>query len=490
MSTGRWPSISDFSIAHLMTDAQLRFARERISRPFHGRNTFVLLDPLLEFSTIITSFEAFGPRIDWNKVPVLAHIPAAILARTFSVSFGSGKRALHWFPAEITFGSLAFLCAHVCRNAEKERRGLVLSRFHGLLRRKQLIDSEGVAAVYGMSLDDDGVIGRSNITPGPVVIAFSTANDGKSQDVVDREAFEFFAQRSALSPTPTPDTMSLYLNHGLEHGPAFRNVALDGVGAESASTYRVFFEPQQRTRYLVLFDKPLEGQLLAALLASPSAYKAFGKLVEFEALGARGTDSACFDPVRVGYLPSGMNPAPYFSILGGHYFLDPIPLAETALQASQSVTAPRSRTVRPQEQILVRNEKQATYSGKLRLKGLRLASLIAEHHPELVYRRIQLKPLHLSLCPFAKEHRSNRGKADGSLYCYDPDPEFSDYPKMKCRHQTCADRLTEDFVEALIEQGSLDPSAFQTFSEQAPLPGADFSLPQLPTDWRQHISNR
>ena len=98
-------------------------------------------------------------------------------------------------------------------------------------------------------------------------------------------------------------------------------------------------------------------------------------------------------------------------------------------------------------------------------RGVRLGEMIAHNYPDLTrggYDRAgevftRDNPLSLDRCPFADEHGSRRGEADGSLYIIDPDPDAGYfYPTVKCRHSnTCGDRRCDDFIEALIDDGSL-----------------------------------
>jgi hypothetical protein len=479
-----FPTISSVPVSEHLTDEELIKSCKRIGRSFIGLDQNNL-DPALELSIIMTALESIQTSYDWQRLEFLKGIPTELLNKEFDISFGAGKDALHWHSATINFAALAYLSSEPCRNGQKDLRGISLCKLLGRRRRKavELDLSEGVTAVCGLSLDDDGVIGRNNINAGPMVIAFSTASDGKCTEIVDGPAFEAFAKRSEIDLTPTPETMSRYLNAGLEHGAAYKDVQLDANYIEGSfgPSYRVLFRAQQRTRYLSLFADPVQGQLLRDLIDKPGAFRTFGELVEYEALGARGTDSACFDPVRVGYLPSGNHPTPYFSILGHPYLLDAIPLAEKALQMATVSVAQRRPINTTRQPNRVRSPGKS--SGNLQLRGVRLASLIAEHHRELVRHLNGLKPLVLSCCPFADGHRSDRGKADGSLYCYDPD--ISPFPVMRCHHNSCMDRLTEDFVAAMIEQGLLDPLVIK-----APIADWDFPLPDLATDWRRHISKK
>ena len=286
--------------------------------------------------------------------------------------------------------------------------------------------------------------------------------------------------------------MSAFLNIEANFGDAYRDVVVSPhpakpgcpeiVQTDEGLHYRAFFEPQERTRILIIFSRPLEGELLRSLLAAKDGYSKFCELLELEVLGLRGTDVKCFDPTRIGYMPSGVSDNFFFAVMGPGSFVDPVPIAEKVVA---ELPAP------PQRTSTIGSMDAVPQALKSTLRGVRLASLIAEMYPDLVHSENNLAPLTLKRCPFADEHRSKRGQADNSLYCYDPD--ISPYPVMRCRHTTCGERDERDFVEAMISQGELDRStvfdnpdyrdAYEDTSRSA-LP------PALVPGWRRHLNNK
>jgi hypothetical protein len=375
----------------------------------------------------------------------------AIWQQPVSIIFASGKFAANWWSATLSLGALAFLTTTRCWNASKDQRAIVLTKVKGKSRKKA-----DAVEVYGLSLDDDGVIGRDRIQPRYLLIAFGTASDGKNHDLIECKAYADFAKKKKKPYPPTDSSAAEYLNQNCLHGDAHRSVTLDREprmpdkvlvvsDAEGLLNYSVAFAPQQRTRFLVVFCRPLGGDLLKALLALPGGFLAFCRRVEKEVLGCHGTDEACFEPVRVGYLPSGNKGDYYHAILGGPQLIDPVPIAEHVIaEAPQRVA--RTLTVTP----IVGDVPRAL---RRSLKGVRLASLIADNYPDLVHKENGLEPLILRCCPFCDEHSVKRGQADNTLYCFDPGD--TPYPTMRCHHRSCSGRKTEAFVGALIARGDL-----------------------------------
>ena len=131
--------------------------------------------------------------------------------------------------------------------------------------------------------------------------------------------------------------------------------------------------------------------------------------------------------------------------MGPPEFVDAMAIAE---QVIAEAPPRRERSYNVSAMTTVPNELRGS------LRGVELARLIADLYPELVHSENNLSPLVLRRYPFCEEHGSKRGQADNTLFCFDPDR--TPYPVMRCRHQTCADRRTEDFVAAMTEQGELD----------------------------------
>ena len=462
-----------------------------------------LYHDLIGLALVISDAETLGARdtVDWGSVLGRPDLPRKVWKVQVPFSFGCPlcyfpeEPVSRWFPARLTLGALCFLLMFPYAKGGKQARGLVLSLFRGLRRIKRWSDDprpEGVLQVFGVSFDDDGVIGRLKLNPKYLSILFGTASDGKHEDLVSCEAYQTAAKKHGWPAVPTAESMSAYLNIECHFGHAYRNVVVSPHSAmpgrpEIVQTgdglhYRASFEPQERTRILIIFARPLEGELLCSLLAAKDGYSKFCELLELEVLGLRGTDVKCFDPTRIGYMPSGASDKYFFAVMGPGSFVDPVPIAEKVVAELPA---------QPQRTYTIGSMDAVPQGLKSTLRGVRLASLIADIYPDLVHSENNLAPLTLKRCPFADEHRSKRGQADNTLYCYDP--EVSPYPVMRCRHATCGERDERDFVDAMISQGELDRStvfdnpdyrdAYEDASRSA-LP------PALVPGWRRHLNNK
>lgn len=375
--------------------------------------------------------------VDWRDV-IGADLPDEIINHRVRLIFASGKFASHWYESELSVGALIWLTRQRAK-LPKDARGICLSRvryFYEENRRARKADK--CSALYGMSLDADGFPRRDAINATHFVIAFSSASDGKSTGTLSRESYK---------GPPVPLNVLDYL--GEDKSRAYQRLRV-GISADG-SELTLSFEPQQRTRYLVIFVRPLEGELLEALIER-RLFKEFGRAVEQQVLGVTGTDSSCFEAVRVGYLPiePKYGVEPYHELLGPRRLFDPVPLAEQILRDNP-----------PRERKQFNGEvRDSGVPARLKnsLEGVLLASLIAEQFGELVRRENNCEPLVLHRCPFAEEHGSNRGQADGSAYVYDAS-DTCRFPIMRCHHQTCAGRRTEDFVAEMIAAGEIEHGA-------------------------------
>ncbi|RUO97674.1 hypothetical protein [Hyphomicrobium sp.] len=430
------------------------FIRETVASmglPF-DLSTLCFREQDIEFGLMIRALEELDRQgVDFREALGRVEDPAVIWQQPVSVMFASGKFAATWWSATLSLGALAFVTTTRCWNAAKDQRALVLSKVKGKCRKKA-----DVLEVHGLSLDDDGVIGRDRVQPKYLLISFGTASDGKDRDLIECEAYADFAKKKKRSHPPTNASVAEYLNQNCPHGDAYRAVTLECLpkmpdklqvicSEDGRLHYSVAFEPQQRTRYLVVFSRPLGGDLLKALLALPKGFLEFCRRIELKTLGCHGTDEACFEPVRVGYLPSGNKGEFYHAILGGPELIDPVPIAEKVI----AETPPRevkTLTVTPMVG-------DVPLSLRRTLKGVRLASLIADNYPDLVHKENGLEPLILRCCPFCDEHSLKRGEADNTLFCYDPSDTA--YPTMRCHHNSCKGRKTEAFVGELIARGEL-----------------------------------
>lgn len=439
---------------------------------------------------VLQSLDELGT-VDWGGLLDRPDVPAEIWNHPFPFVFGCYHGSA-WLPADLSIGAVALLCS-MRAGSQKNVRGIVLSHFKSHRRVKGDVDplsSEGVTAVYGMPLDDDGVIGRDNVNAKYLAISYATASDGKSAELILCDAYRRGAAKLGLPLVPNASGIAAYLNQHCNHGPAYRQVCLRTTNADTDTPavirekhelyYAVTFEPQQRTRFLVPYARPIEGELLRQLIDTPHGFKRLGEKVELTVLGTRGTDENCFDPARIAYGPSGDRPNFQFAVIGPPILLDVIPLVEEVL-----AEAPR----RERREYAVSSLDVVPTHLASNLRGVALASLISDSYSELVHSDNGLKPLIMKCCPFADEHGSKRGHADNSLYCYDPDQ--TPYPVMRCRHQTCAARKTEDFVEAMIAHGDLDRrDVFENAEYRAAYEHRreDHALPNPKPDWRKHIN--
>ena len=375
-----------------------------------------------------------------------AGVPLELADKRVSINFASGKYSKVWFAAELSLSALAVLTRIVRTGVDKDARGLVLSDFPAGARKKS-----AVTRVNGMMLDADGYPTRDLVSPSYYVIAYATASDGKCEERLSRDAYAVWAIKHKLAPVPTAASvlaLKAAEKPGSERAYTSLHISLDGD--DIVLRYR----PQERTRYVVVFDRPLEGDVLQALIAAPDGFKKFGAALEREVLGVDGTDVSCFEPVRIGYLPTttaSEEPADYYhALLGPPVLYDPVPLAERIIAANPA----KQRKVYHAE---IRENEAIPARLKDSLEGVLLATLIAEGYPELVRNENGCEPLVLHRCPLADYHASKPGEADGSAYVYDASEQCR-YPVMRCHHTSCNDRRTEDFVAAMIEAGDLDPS--------------------------------
>lgn len=329
-----------------------------------------------------------------------------------------------------------------------------------------------LTSACAFKLDDDGVMGWQVIhdaveASGYLAWLYTTPSHGKSSDKVPAYGYESFVKRNRLNMPLTPRgcDLDIYLNRGLEFGPAYRNVRLvDDMVIHPDHCYRVTFDPQERVAVVLPYSRPIPHDLCQRLVDRADAVKTFGRLVELEVIGRNGGDWSTFKPSQPSHLPVvivGAMPPPGFEqrhAVLGQRLLDPIPLVEKAIASLPVRTVHAVRNIVACEDEVPPNLQNTT-------RGVSLGEMIAYHYPDLVHRQRDRRgevftrdnPLMLDRCPFADEHGSRRGESDGSLYVIDPDPEAGYfYPTVKCRHSnTCGDRRSDDFIEALIEDESL-----------------------------------
>jgi putative DNA primase/helicase len=410
-----------------------------------------ILEAVRELARLGTSVDGFAqdisPEVWGHKVAVLI-APAA--------------RQKEWEGHGLTVRELALLqsCPIPLKGKSKDTLSVVLvgTTAGSLYRRK-----ENLERVTGIGLDDDGVIGRQRCATAArksdvFVIQYSTASDGKNSEHKSTSVFAEWARRSGVSSSPTPETAAAFLNQNCKHGPAFKNVQIAMVGAADGE-HQFTFDPQERTRTLVPFSRPLEGALLNKLLTLKDAsgntgFKVLCLEIEKRVLGTNGCDEACMEPMRVHYAAARREDSPAsFLQVSGHNLFDPVQIAEEIVRRLEPFHKQRAPNAR------------ASAGGwdavpeKLRksLRGVKLASLMEDQYPELVQAKGSgSAPTILKACPFAEQHSSKRGEADNSAYAYDPQPEKGHlFPTVRCRHASCANRKTDDFVSEMIERGEL-----------------------------------
>lgn len=109
-------------------------------------------------------------------------------------------------------------------------------------------------------------------------------------------------------------------------------------------------------------------------------------------------------------------------------------------------------------------------------KGLPIAQLLADYADSLVTAKTErggvVTKVQL-LCPFADEHTQVRGRdVRGGAWAKNADTSET-YGIVRCNHEHCKDRKTEDFLSAWIEQRVLDAATIPLRRQQAPRTFAD-----------------
>ena len=350
--------------------------------------------------------------IDWGQRHGRSDVDADIWAQIIPLCYGAatvdGRDNHHNF--DLRFGALVELVKHRWPHGSKRARDIVLAQLTTLRRKIEFDDgSFGITVMSGLSLDDDGGIGRSTYCPAYLILVYNTDNDGKASTWIGVSSFQAFAKKHGVALVPTPETMAQCLNISCKHGDAYRKVRFrtdpDCPDAPSVTEhggelcYEVEFEPQERSRLLIVFRVPLPAKLVRRL-RELGLFRLFCERVELAVLGRRGTDTTCFDPVRKGYLP-GRSENEYCEVLGPPQFVDAIAIAE---QVIAEAPPPRDRNFTVSSMSEVPERLRAS------LRGVRLASAIADQYPELVHSENNLTPLVLRRCPFCDEHGSKRGQ--------------------------------------------------------------------------------
>lgn len=313
---------------------------------------------------------------------------------------------------------------------------------------------EDIVSCTGIAFDDDNHknLGRGKIVTdsGPSRIVFGTANDGK-----DRETLSLSLLKNCGLIRATDEDIQRVLNEKKD-GEPYRGVKAARTASDLLKVRQkgddyvveVTMDPHVRSRSIVLYENPIEGELFAELYKR-RLFLEVSKCIERDIYGTSGHDQKTFMPNAIAYLPSKNHTEFFHTTCGGPELYDPIPVAERVL----------SEASKPKRKHYTSRAKTGAKKGGLH--GLLLATLIAERFPDLRHGNRE-SPLKLRRCPFADEHSSNRGKADNNVYVYDADPERSGYPYVGCHHNTCdGKRTTKEFIARMIEDGDLTEEALQ-----------------------------
>jgi hypothetical protein len=212
--------------------------------------------------------------------------------------------------------------------------------------------------------------------------------------------------------------------------------------------------PQTRSRTIIPFKGPIEGELLEEIL-SRNLDKKICEAIELGIFGIVAHDEKTKTVNAAAFLPTGNRREFFFQLCGDDYYLDAIAVAQRVIAENppRAKTSPRPHT-------------EGASSGGLH--GLLLATFIEEQADEL---RLGSKtcPLVLKRCPFADEHGSRRGQADGSAFVFDADTEMNGgYAVVKCQHDSCCDRTTREFVNEMIASGDLPSDIYSNTEYRLP----------------------
>lgn len=420
------------------------------------------------------------PDVDWGTVLRQPDVDPAIWRQPIACVSGENKYATDLARSDLCVGAVALLAlSRVTINPTgmadpKDSWFITLTDIEaneqlGCRPRHAAL----VIAQYGIQIEDDGSYTAEELREavrhsGYLTAMYSTASHGKSVDYVRTGDYAVWAIKNKVPRNPTVEMMTRYLNRGLE-APAYRAISFDPeqyVVIGGYPSYEITFEPQHRTRALVMFKRPLNADLLRRLRCFKRSDEQLGQRIGEQVFGRRGFDRAGFRLVQPAYLPScimGRTPPagfePWAAVEGCSLF-DAVPVAEQLLAELEAAEA-----ARPKPGGTTTQQACSEVPAGLRksLRGVRLASLIAELHPELLRDQSDQhgsdwtdgNALYLAECPHSDGHSVRRGQADGTTYVFDPNGTEHEYPVIKCWHRSCADRTTSEFVEAMIERGWL-----------------------------------
>jgi hypothetical protein len=375
------------------------------------------------------------------------------------------EQSIFWSPTLLSFGAFAAVCHARVETAKKTDYAVAFMTLKGIgpPKERQKRGKNNARSWTGIQLDDDNhnKLGRDAITKagGPLRITYSTASDGKEADSFPLSAYS----GPNLPPIfqATDADVQTFLN-SKKDGEPYRDVRVDRFPSgiphitqgEENSFVHFTMQPQTRSRTIIPFKKPIEGELLEEIL-SRNLDKKICEAIEFEIFGVIAHDEKTKTVNAAAFLPTGNRREFFFQLCGDDYYLDAIAIAQRVLAENP----PRAKSSSPPR----------TEGGLVGgLRGLLLATFIEEQADELQLGS-KTCPLVLKRCPFADEHGSRRGQADGSAYVFDADPEMNGgYAVVKCQHNSCRNRTTQEFVNEMIAASDLPSDIYNNTEYRLP----------------------
>ena len=405
-------------------------------------------------------------------------IPLHVLKAPLVVSWGENKRCTDMGRAEFCVGALGMLCGIPSLSMSKDDTCIVLTDFAtNEVTGKRPRQIQYATAMYGLQIDDDGVMGAGNCikgveASGNFVCMYSTGSNGKAEDIIHAGGYDVWAIKNSQPRTPTDASAAAYLNDGYTHGHAYRDVKLAPYATRHVTGggggYRVSFAPQERTRMLVPFREPIGKDLIERLSQHRNAFERLGERIERAILGRNGADASGFRLVQPAYLPQtiiGNEPPPgygFWSSVRGQKLFDAVSEAEALLAELDAEAAARPKRQGTTTAHACKGEVPEYLRSNL--LGVHVAAHIAQEHPELLANHRDAnydgtwtadKPLYLSHCPNYESHKTDPGVMRGTDFCLrDPDGSEFESPTGKCWHTNC-NLSTADYVRLLIDNGDL-----------------------------------
>lgn len=263
-----------------------------------------------------------------------------------TISCGTNRRCMTLQRVDTTVGKFATIVDDYQPGIGKDGPGHVLGAFKGERRL-----GDDALCVSGMGLDNDNMISRVALdtllaASKFFTITVSTFKDGRRRQIEDPERFTRRARKQGRSIMPDDAG-------GQQHfGAGYRNVRFCGeVEYEGVLQYEFRHEAETRSRTYLLFARPLEGELLQALLNDPIAFGLFYRYGE-TVLGLHDMDALCFEPARFHYGPlvPGSDLRAEMEIsddhrsrtsIAGRYLIDMVPVAHESLKRAQELAASR-----------------------------------------------------------------------------------------------------------------------------------------------------